>query len=54
MSTDLNISFSTTQLASDLRKPERQLNSKIELVISIFENTDFAITIVIDVHDTRD
>lgn len=34
----LNISFSTEQLASDLRNPEAELNSEVELVVRTFED----------------
>lgn len=49
-----NISFSTERLVTDICNPERELNSKVELVISIFENIDFPITMAIVVHDNQD
>lgn len=42
--------LSTKWLASNFRKPEGERNSKDELVISVFESTDFPITILTDVH----
>lgn len=42
------------QLVSDLSIPMGKLNAKIELDASIFEGTDFLITIIIDVHDNWD
>lgn len=39
-------------MASHLSNLECELNSKIELVFSIFEGTDFSVTNAIDVHDS--
>lgn len=43
----LNTSFSTERLTSDLRKTESKLNSKVEIVVSIFDVTGFLIRIPI-------
>lgn len=50
----MNISSSSERLASDLRNPEGELYSKIEIVVRIFEDTDFPTTIAIYVYDNQD
>lgn len=49
----MNVNFSTERLASDFRNPVGELNSKVELPVSIFEGTDSLIVlymIAVEVH----
>lgn len=46
--------ISTERLALDLCNPEGKLDSKVELVVSIFEGIYFTVTIIISVHNNQD
>lgn len=49
----LNDSVPTELLTSDLHNPAHELNSNVELIFNIFEDTDCPITIAVDIYERR-